>query len=113
MKQLAAILLISVFTLSQYAKQLAYLECKFANSIQLTTKQCDCEKNYEVTSETAKKTTAPQSHFHPVIDDYYATALNNTSKNIRLIFEKKISHFDFTLCEGNQYAPDRPPQLNL
>jgi len=111
MKQLAAIFLICVFAFSQYAKQLSYIECKLANKIKSTTQQCDCEKKFE-TDSSAKKSTAPQPHFHSVIDEYYSsTEPHIFTNNLHLSIEKKIFHFDTNLSEGNNFSPDRPPQI--
>jgi hypothetical protein len=111
MKQLAAIFLIAVFALSQYAKQFAYMECKLANSFKSSTEQCDCEKKYDTHSLKDKKPDGPQTHFHPVIDEYYAASENNTvSRSINLLVKKITLPSSPNLSEGNNSAPYRPPQ---
>ena len=111
MKQLTAIFLIGVFAFSQYAKQFAYMECKLANNFKATTQQCDCEKKYDTHTLNDKKPTGPQSHFHPVIDEYYAAAENNNSiSSINLLVQKTILPSTPNLCEGNNPTPYRPPQ---
>ena len=111
MKQLAAIFLITVFAFSQYAKQFAYMECKLANTFKAKTQQCDCEKKYDTHTLNDKKPAGPQSHFHPVIDEYYAAAENNTTfNNIVLPVLKSTLPSTPNLCEGNNTTPYRPPQ---
>jgi hypothetical protein len=111
MKQLASIFLIAVFALSQYAKQLAYMECKLANSFKSSTEQCDCEKKYDTHSLNDKKPAGSQTHFHPVIDEYYAAPENNTAtSSINRLVEKTTLPSSPNLCEGNNTAPYRPPQ---
>ncbi len=111
MKQLASLFLIAVFTLSQYAKQLAYMECKLANSFKSSAEQCDCEKKYDTHSLNDKKPTGPQTHFHPVIDEYYAGPESNTvTSSINRLIEKTILPSSPNLSEGNNSTPYRPPQ---
>ena len=111
MKQVTAIFLICVFAFSQYAKQLSYMECKLANNFKSTAQQCDCEKKFE-TDSSAKKSTAPQPHFHPVIDEYFSTAQQySITRIIQFLIEKKTFHFNSNLSEGNNLSPDRPPQI--
>lgn len=111
MKQLASILLITVFAFSQYAKQFAYMECKLANSYKSSAEQCDCEKKYDTHSLNDKKPTGPQTHFHPVIDEYYAAPENNTvASSINLLIKKTTLPSSPDLCEGSNSTPYRPPQ---
>lgn len=112
MKQLAAIFLIGVFAFSQYAKQFAYMECKLANTFKANTQQCDCEKKYDTHTVNDKKPTSPQSsHFHLVIDEYYAATENTTPLNsLNLLVQKTILPSTPNLCEGNNSILYRPPQ---
>jgi hypothetical protein len=111
MKQLAAIFLIGVFALSQYAKQFTYMECKLANSFKSSTEQCDCEKKYDTHSLNDKKPIGPQTHFHPVIDEYYAAPEKNTAtSSINRLIEKTTLPSSPDLCEGNNSTLYRPPQ---
>lgn len=111
MKQLAAIFLIGVFAFSQYAKQFAYMECKLTNNFKPTTQQCDCEKKYDTHSLNDKKPTGSQTHFHPVIDEYYAASENiTTTSSINILVQKIILPSSSNLSEGNSSAPYRPPQ---
>ena len=112
MKQLSAIFLIGVFAFSQYAKQFAYMECKLANTFKATTQQCDCEKKYDTHSLADKKPTGPQSHFHPVIDEYYASSENSiTTNSINILVQKTNLPSSSNLSEGDSSAPYRPPQV--
>jgi hypothetical protein len=112
MKQLAAIFLIGVFALSQYAKQFAYMECKLANSFKSSTEQCDCEKKYNIHSLEDKKPIGSQTHFHPVIDEYYAAPENITlTKLVNRLIEKTTLPSSPDLSEGNNSTLYRPPQV--
>jgi hypothetical protein len=112
MKQLTSIFLIAVFALSQYAKQLAYMECKLANSFKSSGEQCDCEKKYDIHSLNDKKATGPQTHFHPVIDEYYTAPENDTvTSSINLLIKKTALPSSPNLSEGSNSAPYRPPQV--
>jgi predicted metalloendopeptidase len=111
MKQLASIFLIAVLALSQYAKQLVYMECKISNSFKSSTEQCDCEKKYDTHLLNDKKPAGPQAHFHPVIDEYYTAPENDTvTRSINLFVEKTTLPSSPNLSEGNSSAPYRPPQ---
>jgi len=75
-KQTAAILLISLFILTQYGRQAAYLQCKIENlSSKSNTPACDCEKSNDLAKED--QLPAPKTHFHASLDEYYV--LNETS----------------------------------
>jgi predicted metalloendopeptidase len=112
MKQLTSIFLIAVFALSQYAKQFAYMECKLANSFKSSTEQCDCEKKYDTHSLNDKKPAGPQTHFHPVIDEYYAAPENDiVTSSINLLIKKTVLPSSPNLSEGSNSAPYRPPQV--
>jgi predicted metalloendopeptidase len=111
LKQLVSIFLIATFAFSQYAKQLAYMECKLANSFKSSTEQCDCEKKYDIHSLNDKKPAGPLTHFHPVIDEYYAAPENNTAtSSINRLIEKATLPSSQNLCDGNNSVPYRPPQ---
>ncbi|MEP7164235.1 MAG: hypothetical protein ABI741_06055 [Ferruginibacter sp.] len=78
-KRTVAILFITLFVLTQYGRQAAYLQCKIENfTSKSNTATCDCEKNNG--NDLAKydnKLPAPKTHVHISFDDYYV--LNENS----------------------------------
>lgn len=111
MKQLASIFLIAVFALSQYAKQFAYMECKLANNFKPATEQCDCEKKYTIDISNDKKPEDPQTHFHPIVDEFYTSPGNDNETDRNIFFYKKITiPSSSDICEGIHSTPYQPPQ---
>ena len=72
-KTAGTILLISLFMLTQYGRQLAYLKCKIENfSVKTSTATCDCEKDYGNNLDNADNKLPPQkTHVHVSLDEYY------------------------------------------
>jgi len=69
----ASILLISLFMLAQYGRQVAYLQCKIENfSVKTNTATCDCEKNTDTDlTKTDNKLPPQKTHIHISLDEYY------------------------------------------
>lgn len=69
----ACILLISLFMLAQYGRQVAYLQCKIENfSVKTNTATCDCEKNTDTDlNKTDNKLPPQKTHSHISPDEYY------------------------------------------
>ncbi len=60
MRQYLSIALIVVFLLSQYGRNIAYLECELYNLVQQGTGiRCDCERMAPVQADTGKSPLAP------------------------------------------------------
>ena len=111
MKQLAAILLISVFAFSHYARQLAYMECKLANAVKSSAQQCDCEKKYDMHQLNDKKPIALHPFFHLAIDEFYSAASANVHiSSVGFLPGKLIMLPSADACKGNCPTPYRPPQ---
>lgn len=72
-KTTASILILSLFILTQYGRQLAYLQCKVENfSVKKDTASCDCEKDYSNDlSKTDNKLPPQKTHIHISLDEYY------------------------------------------
>ena len=72
-KTTVSILLISLFMLTQYGKQAAYLQCKIENfSSKSKTTSCDCEKNNSNDLNKDDNKLPPQkTHVHISLDEYY------------------------------------------
>ena len=90
-KTIASILLISLFMLTQYGRQLAYLQCKVENfSVKTSATTCDCEKDYGNDVGKDDNQLPPQkTHVHISLDEYYV--LNET--NFHLITKDQSIRF--------------------
>jgi hypothetical protein len=104
-----AILFITVFALSQYAKQLAYLQCKLANDLTNTTQKCDCEKQTG-NAGTDKELPTTKNHTHSNIDEFYTTVKDITANTHALIL-LPVAFFGYNTGEqdGNSDRLERPP----
>ena len=74
-----SILLISLFMLTQYGRQAAYLQCKIETfSVKTSTASCDCEKDFgNDLSKDVNNIPAQKNHVHISLDEYYV--LNENS----------------------------------
>jgi hypothetical protein len=87
----ASILLISLFMLAQYGRQVAYLQCKIENfSVKTNTATCDCEKNTGTDlTKTDNKLPPQKTHTHISLDEYYElneSAYTSTINNLLIKF---------------------------
>ena len=97
--------------LTQYGRQLAYLQCKVENfSVKTSTATCDCEKDYG--NEVAKDDNQlpPQkTHVHISLDEYYVLSENTNrliTKDQLIKYSKQPISF-LSSFNGNIF---RPPQ---
>ncbi|MBC7873564.1 MAG: hypothetical protein H7Y01_06200 [Ferruginibacter sp.] len=71
MSKLSAILLISLFAFSQYARQLSYLECKFSNTFKTGPAKCDCEKQSGFSNQASGPSPVSATHTHIHTDEFF------------------------------------------
>ena len=111
-KTTASILLISLFMLTQYGRQLAYLQCKVENfSVKTSATTCDCEKDYGNDVGKDDNQLPPQeTHVHISLDEYYVlneTIYSSIIKYLPEKFSKQPVSF-LSSFNGNVF---HPPQL--
>ncbi|MCP9751832.1 hypothetical protein [Ferruginibacter sp. HRS2-29] len=111
MKQVSVILLMLMFTVSQYATQFNYLECKLANTFSTATIKCDCETELKNVRATDKDLPASKSHVHHYVDDLF------TGNNLMPVhdFPENISTSVFSsittrTLNGHGDDPYKPPR---
>jgi hypothetical protein len=109
-RKLSAILLISIFAFSQYARQLNYLQCKFSNNFKTNAAKCDCEKQAGFEKQDTSQSPVSKTHTHIHLDELFAAAkeviIDATFKKVKL----KINPFtDDDECKGNYPRPWQPP----
>ena len=110
MRKLSAILLISIFAFSQYARQLSYLECKFSNTFKTATTKCDCEKQSGFDKKDGKEPPVSKIHTHIHLDEFFSVAketLLNFYFRIMKPGANRLPGDDE--CEGNSPQPWQPP----
>ncbi len=108
-KTTAAILLITLFMLTQYGRQLAYLQCKVENfSVKTSTATCDCEKDQGYDFGKDNNQLPPQkAHVHISLDEYYVLNENNfhlITKDQPIRFPKQPVSF-LSSFNGNIFHP--------
>jgi hypothetical protein len=110
-RKLSAILLISIFAFSQYARQLSYLECIFSNTFKTSSTKCDCEKQAGFDKQDADQLPVSSTHTHIHLDEFFAVAreiiVNSNYKNLK---SKAIHLPAEDKCEGNYPRPWQPPK---
>ncbi|HEX5651790.1 MAG TPA: hypothetical protein VFX58_01875 [Chitinophagaceae bacterium] len=109
MQKLLAIILLFSFTVSQYARQLAYMECRLNNYLNSSLTDCNCEKVW-TQSTTPDESPLPDSqrHLHP--EEWYTLVRGDL--NEKLLPENIPSHnsiLNFILYPGYGSLPERPP----
>ncbi|MEO7983584.1 MAG: hypothetical protein ABI688_05855 [Bacteroidota bacterium] len=110
MRKLSAILLLSIFTFSQYARQLSYLECKLSNTFKFNSVKCDCEKQAGLDKKDNNQSPSSKTHTHIHLDEFFCFA----RQVVAGCYYKRISSPSNRLpaadeCDGNFSKPWRPP----
>jgi len=70
-KATTAILVFIVFIISQYARHIAYLECKFSSYTNSSQPPCDCEKRFIADQDADQQIPSPIHHRHIHLDEVY------------------------------------------
>jgi len=108
--KLSAILLISIFAFSQYARQLSYLECKFSNTFKTSTTKCDCEKQAGFDKKNDKQPPVSATHTHIHMDEFFAVAREVVVNFYYRVLKSNSIHLPAEdECEGNYAKPWQPP----
>lgn len=110
MQQLASILLICLFALSQYAKQLSYIECKLSNNFKAENAKCDCETKLAQDSSESPDQPANTTHFHVHANDVYFKEEHSVNNPLFASFKKLNSYYLSFECEGYTNLPLQPPR---
>jgi hypothetical protein len=109
-RQLSAILLISIFAFSQYARQLSYLECKFSNTFKTSTTKCDCEKQAGFDKQDTNQPPVSATHTHIYLDEFFAVAREVISNSYYRNAKLKVIHLlAEDGCKGHYPRPWQPP----
>ena len=111
MKQFAAMILLILFTCTQYSRQLAYLDCKLDNISNTTKSNCDCEQQYG-SSQDDDKADFPvhKNHHHFAADDYY---LNETKTIAQFSLLLSVNYPALTIDFNSEECKDvfHPPKV--
>jgi hypothetical protein len=109
-RKLSAILLISLFAFSQYARQLSYLECKFSNTFKTGPAKCDCEKQSGFGNQASSPAPVPATHTHIHPDEFFpfvkGIIIASCPEALRLL-PNCLQGADE--CDGNYPGPWEPP----
>ncbi len=109
-RKLSAILLISIFAFSQYARQLNYLQCKFSNNFKTSAAKCDCEKQAGFEKQDTGQLPVSKTHMHIQLDELFAVPkeviVDASFKEVKL----KTNLFPGDdECKGIYTKPWQPP----
>jgi hypothetical protein len=110
LKKIISILLIAVFFTAQYARQLAYLECKLTVLSAADAVNCDCEKKTDIERIADDGVPASKTHTHISVDEFFSNPANETGK--ALLAELRIkpeAYYTKAEAAGNYNTPFRPP----
>jgi len=111
LKQAGVILLMLMFTVSQYAMQFNYLECRLANAFSSSAIKCDCENEVKAVTETDKNLPVSKSHMHHYVDDFFTgnvvTVVHDHNENISSPHFSSITNHVITGYENVLYRPPR------
>jgi hypothetical protein len=111
LKRTISILLIAVFFTAQYARQLAYLECKLAELSTAATMQCDCEKETGIDKMTGKEVPPVKNHTHISVDEFFNSASGATDNNVvATAWVKPAAIYTKAELQGAGNTPYRPPE---
>jgi hypothetical protein len=111
LKKVISILFIALFFTAQYARQLAYLECKLAAGNATEAAQCDCEKQTGIDKTEDKELPPGKSHTHISVDEFFSNPANETDKPIKaVVFIKPAAVYARAESSGNSTPPYHPPE---
>jgi len=109
-RKLSAILLISLFAFSQYARQLGYLECKISNTFKTGDLKCDCDKKAGPAKQDNNQSPLSKTHTHIHPDEFFSAARVVTiSAPVNFLKKNNNRLYHMDECEGNYAKPWQPP----
>jgi hypothetical protein len=109
-RKLSAILLIILFSFSQYTRQLSNLECKFSNTFKSDAAKCDCEKKASFGKQGSDQSPISKTHTHIHLDEFFSMTKGILIDSYFKIF-KPASHSFADESEGNSTKPWQPPKV--
>ena len=98
-----------VFILSQYARQISYLECQLSNRFTTAELRCDCEKKLD-TSETPEKELPVNTHRHIHADEYFFHPDKEFDNCIPGDINSRADNYIADECTRTVPAPFQPPR---
>jgi hypothetical protein len=111
LKKYISILLIGLFFTAQYARQMAYLECKLAVLSAANAVNCDCEKQTDIDKIADEGMPASKSHTHISVDEFFSNPANDDGNTIAFsLSQKPAVIYEEAALNGNSNTPYRPPQ---
>jgi hypothetical protein len=113
-RKFSAILLISLFAFSQYARQLGYLECKFSNTFKTGALKCDCDKKAGLAKQDNNQLPFSKIHTHIHPDEFFSAA-RELAIGSSFIFLKKTCNqlHNVDECKGSYTKPWQPPNASV
>jgi hypothetical protein len=111
LKKYISILLIGLFFTAQYARHLAYLECKLAALNTAAAVSCDCEKKTAIDKVADDDIPVSKSHTHISVDEFFSNPANDDDNTVAFSLSQKPTFiYEETALNGNSNTPYRPPQ---
>ena len=111
MRKSSAILFLTLLFLSQYAKQVVYLECRLGNAYKSFAVECDCEKKAGLDKQDNNPSPLSKTHSHIYLDELFPVTKENTlsfSLPATLITHNPFESDDD--CDGCTGEPFHPPR---
>lgn len=110
LRKLTAVIVLLVFFVSQYERQLGYANCRITNYFKPDGNKCDCEQLLENSSSPVADNTAPPVHVHHHPDESYFPPLSSKVHFFSYLNTVFSVIQESALPFGNVYGIDRPPQ---
>lgn len=110
MPKLTSILLIFLFALSQYAKQLSYIECRISNAFKADAVKCDCETKLVQVNPSSPEQPEGLVHFHVHIDDIFFLDDNPETAVCIPARIQLNSRYLMYVSAGHAKPPGQPPR---
>jgi len=108
-RKFSAILLIGIFALSQYARQISYLQCNLINSFKQPDQLCDCAKQAGFEKQTDEQAPAHKAHFHVRADEIFSFTEETELKIFLPVSKQLFSAYLKIECDGHHPSPWQPP----
>ena len=111
MPRLTSIVLICLFALSQYAKQLSYIECRLSNAFKADVLKCECETKLVQNNPSLPEQPVGLVHFHVHIDDIFFLS-NNQETNVWILAGLQLnSRYLMYVSAGHTKLHSQPPRI--
>jgi hypothetical protein len=111
MQRSLSLAFIALLTVSQYARQLSYLQCRLINNFNTTAQHCDCEKKSAEVQPNGKEFPVTKVSIHSYLDEFYTQVKTNALfDHLSLLLPASFLQHSAVVCKGSDVRLYKPPR---